>query len=329
MEYNVHCDMEYVRLGRTGMKVSRICIGCWSYGNQADWMLEIDRARPILERAFDLGINFFDTANSYSSGRSEEILGEVFQDRRSDIVLATKVYSEMGGGPNDRGLSRLHIMQQIEGSLRRLRTDHVDLYQIHRWDYDTPIDETLLTLDDLVHQGKVRYIGASSMWAWQLAKALWTSDKLGLARFESMQNHYNLCYREEEVEMIPLCIDQQIALIPYSPLARGFLTGKYKRRETPESVRYESDPLLRERFFRPVDFNIVERVEHMAMEKGVIPAQIALAWHFNKGVTAPIIGATKIEHVEDAVASLKVRLATDDMKYLEEPYQPRRILGHA
>lgn len=189
--------MKYVRLGRTGMKVSRICLGCWSYGNHADWALEIDRARPILEKAFDLGINFFDTANVYSSGRSEEILGEVLEDRRSDLILATKVYLNMGEGPNDRGLSRLHIMQQIEGSLRRLRTDHVDLYQIHRWDYDTPIDETLSTLDDLVHQGKVRYIGASSIWAWQFAKALWTSDKLGLVRFESMQNHYNLCYREE------------------------------------------------------------------------------------------------------------------------------------
>jgi len=320
--------MEYVRLGRTGMKVSRICLGCWSYGNQRDWMLEIDRAMPILEKAFDMGINFFDTANSYSRGRSEEILGEVFEDRRSDVILATKVYGKMGEGPNDRGLSRLHMMRQIEGSLRHLRTDYVDLYQIHRWDYQTPIDETLSTLDDLVHQGKVRYIGASSMWAWQFAKALWASDKLGLVRFESMQNHYNLCYREEEREMIPLCRDQQISLIPYSPLARGFLTGKYKQGETPESIRYKSDPLLRERFFRPEDFDSVERVERIAHEKDVTQAQIALAWHFHKGVTAPIIGATKIEHVEDAVASIDVLLTTDDMKYLEEPYRPRRILGH-
>jgi len=320
--------MEYVRLGRTGMKVSRICLGCWSYGNQRDWMLEIDKARPILEKAFDLGITFFDTANSYSRGRSEEILGEVFEDRRSDIILATKVYFKMGEGPNDRGLSRLHIMQQIEGSLRRLRTDHVDMYQIHRWDYHTPIDETLSTLDDLVHQGKVRYIGASSMWAWQFAKALWTSDKLGLTRFESMQNHYNLCYREEEREMIPLCRDQRVSLIPYSPLARGFLTGKYKRGETPESIRYKSDHLLRERFFRPEDFDVIERVERIAREKDVTPAQIALAWLFQKGVTAPIIGATKVEHVEDAVASLDVRLTMDNMKCLEEHYRPCRILGH-
>lgn len=291
-------------------------------------MLEIDRARPILERAFDLGINFFDTANSYSRGRSEEILGEVFEDRRSDVILATKVYGKMADGPNDRGLSRLHMMRQIDCSLRHLRTDYVDLYQIHRWDYQTPIDETLSTLDDLVHQGKVRYIGASSMWAWQFAKALWASDKLGLQRFESMQNHYNLCYREEEREMIPLCRDQQISLIPYSPLARGFLTGKYKQGETPESIRYKSDPLLRERFFRPEDFDIVKRVERIAHEKDVTQAQIALAWHFHKGVTAPIIGATKVEHVEDAVASIDVRLTADDMKYLEEPYRPRRILGH-
>ena len=320
--------MKYVRLGRTGMKVSRICLGCWSYGNHADWALEIDRARPILEKAFDLGINFFDTANVYSSGRSEEILGEVLEDRRSDLILATKVYLNMGEGPNDRGLSRLHIMQQIEGSLRRLRTDHVDLYQIHRWDYDTPIDETLSTLDDLVHQGKVRYIGASSIWAWQFAKALWTSDKLGLVRFESMQNHYNLCYREEERETIPFCRDQQIAIIPWSPLARGFLTGKYKRGETPKSVRYKSDSGVRERFFRAVDFDIAERVEHIAREKDVTPAQIALAWHFHKGVTAPIVGATKVEHIEDAVASLDVRLTKDDVKRLEEPYRPRRIIGH-
>ena len=291
-------------------------------------MLEIERARPILERAYDLGINFFDTANSYSRGRSEEILGEVFEDYRQDVILATKVYFRMGEGPNDMGLSRLHIMEQIEGSLRRLRTDYVDLYQTHRWDYDTPIDETLSTLDDLVHQGRVRYIGGSSMWAWQFAKALWISDKFGLVRFESMQNHYNLCYREEEREMIPLCRDQQISLIPYSPIARGFLTGKYKRGETPDSVRYKSDPLLRERFFLPQDFDIVERVERIAREKDVTPAQIALAWHFHKGVTAPIIGATKMEHVEDAAASLDVRLTTDDMKLLEEPYRPRRILGH-
>jgi aryl-alcohol dehydrogenase (NADP+) len=319
--------MEYIRFGNTGMKVSRICLGCWSFGDMA-WMVEIDKARQILEKAYDLGINFYDTANEYSRGRSEEILGEVFEDRRPELVIASKVCLEMGEGPNDRGLSRLHIMQQIEGSLRRLRTDHVDLYQTHRWDYDTPIEETLVTLNDLVHQGKVRYIGGSSMWAWQFAKALWTSDRLGLARFESMQNFYNLCYREEEREMIPLCRDQNVAVIPYSPLARGFLTGKYKRDEPPDSARYETDQRLKERFFRSVDFDILDRVKRLADEKDVKPAQIALAWILHKGVTAPVIGATKAEHVEDAIESLEIQLDLDDVKYLEELYRPRRIYAH-
>jgi len=320
--------MEYVRLGRTGMKVSKICLGCWSFGNQSEWMIEIDKAKPIIERALDLGVNFFDTANTYSKGRSEEILGEVLEHRRLDVILASKVYSEMGNGPNDRGLSRLHISRQIDESLRRLRTDNLDLYQIHRWDYSTPIEETLSTLDDLVHAGKTNYIGASSMWAWQMAEALWTSDRLGYVRFESMQNHYNLCYREEEREMIPLCKDKQVSLIPYSPLARGFLTGKYRRGENPENVRYKSESLLRERFFRPEDFNVVERVDELARNKDVTSAQVALAWHLHKGVTAPIIGATKVEHVEEAVASLDVRLTSDDVRYIEEPYQPRAVIGH-
>jgi aryl-alcohol dehydrogenase (NADP+) len=320
--------MEYVRLGRTGMKVSKICLGCWSFGNQSEWMIEIDKAKPIIERALDLGVNFFDTANTYSKGRSEEILGEVLEHRRLDVILASKVYSEMGNGPNDRGLSRLHISRQIDESLRRLRTDNLDLYQIHRWDYSTPIEETLSTLDDLVHAGKTNYIGASSMWAWQMAEALWTSDRLGYVRFESMQNHYNLCYREEEREMIPLCKDKLVSLIPYSPLARGFLTGKYRRGENPENVRYKSESLLRERFFRPEDFNVVERVDELARNKDVTSAQVALAWHFHKGVTAPIIGATKVDHVEEAVASLDVRLTSDDVRYIEEPYQPRAVIGH-
>jgi aryl-alcohol dehydrogenase-like predicted oxidoreductase len=292
-------------------------------------MIEIDKAKPIIERALDLGVNFFDTANTYSNGRSEEILGEVLEHRRLDVILASKVYSEMGNGPNDRGLSRLHISRQIDESLRRLRTDNLDLYQIHRWDYSTPIEETLSTLDDLVHAGKTNYIGASSMWAWQMAEALWTSDRLGYARFESMQNQYNLCYREEEREMIPLCKDKQVSLIPYSPLARGFLTGKYRRGENPENVRYKSESLLRERFFRPEDFNIVERVDELARNKDVTSAQVALAWHFHKGVTAPIIGATKVDHVEEAVASLDVRLTSDDVRYIEEPYQPRAVIGHS
>lgn len=320
--------MEYVSLGKCGLKVSRICLGCWSFGNSAEWMLEIDRARPIIERAIDLGVTFFDTANSYSRGRSEEILGEVIKERRNDLVIATKVWFPMSEKPNDRGLSRRHIMQQVDGSLKRLGVDYVDLYQIHRWDYETPIDETLQALDDLVRVGKTRYIGASSMYAWQFSKALWTADRLGLSRFISMQNHYNLCYREEEREMIPLCRDQGIGLIPWSPIARGFLTGKYMRGKTPDSVRYRSEHFLAERFFKPEDFDVLEEVVRVAKEKGVTPSQIALAWLLHKGVVAPIVGATKVQHIEEAVESLNVRLKEDDIRRLEAPYKPHSVMGH-
>jgi 1-deoxyxylulose-5-phosphate synthase len=303
-----------------------------SFGSSSEWMLEIDRARPIVKRALDLGINFFDTANVYSQGRSEEIVGELLKDVRESIVLATKVRFEVGsGGPNDSGLSRLHIMREVDKSLKRLQTDRIDLYQIHRWDYDTPIEETLRTLDDIVTSGRVRYIGASSMFAWQFAKALFTSDLLGIARFVTMQNHYNLCYREEEREMIPLCMDQKIALIPWSPLARGFLSGTYKRNEEKDhgsSVRYRSDELLSQRFFKPEDFDVLERAEEIAKEKGVSTSQLALSWLLHKGVTAPIIGATKIEHIEEAVASVELKLSADDVKRLEEPYKIHPILGH-
>jgi aryl-alcohol dehydrogenase-like predicted oxidoreductase len=299
-----------------------------SFGNETEWKLESDKARPIVKRALDLGINFYDTANYYSNGRSEEITGELLSEYRDDVVLATKVYFPMGEKPNQQGLSRVHIMRQIDSSLRRLGTDHVDLYQIHRWDYDTPIEETLRTLDDLVHQGKVRYIGASSMWAWQFERALRTSDRLGLERFVSMQNQYNLCYREEEREMIPLCHDQGIGLLPWSPLARGFLSGRYKRGEKPDSKRFKSDELLGERFFRPEDFDVVERLEEVAKEKSVSPAQVAISWLLHKGVTAPIIGATKLEHVEEAVAAIDVKLSEDDMRRLEDPYRPHPVIGH-
>jgi len=320
--------MEYVRLGTSGVKVSRICLGCMSFGNDAGWKLEIDKARPIVKRSLDLGINFYDTANAYSNGRSEEISGELLRDYRQDVVLATKVYFPVSEKPNQQGLSRLHIMKQIDSSLRRLGTEHVDLYQIHRWDYETPIEETLRTLDGLVHLGKVRYIGASSMWAWQFERALWTSDRLGLERFVSMQNHYNLCYREEEREMMPLCHDQGIGLLPWSPLAKGFLSGKYKREEKPNSMRFKSDELLGERFFRPEDFDVVERLEEVAKEKAVSPAQVAVSWLLHKGVTAPIVGPTKLEHVEEAVAAIDVKLSEDDMRRLEEPYRPHRVIGH-
>jgi len=321
-------NMEYVNLGNTGVKVSRICLGCLSFGNPNEWYLGLDEARPLVQRALDLGINFFDTANAYSKGRSEEITGELLKDYRDDVVIATKVYFAMGDGPNDRGLSRVHILRQIERSLKRLQTDYLDLYQIHRWDYDTPIEETLHILDNLVHQGKVRYIGASSMWAWQLSKALWTSDRLGLVRFESMQNHYNLAYREEEREIIPLCQDQRMGLIPWAPLGGGFLTGKYKRGQPVDTPR-SRNTLLGERYFQPEDFDVVERVEDIATDKGVKPAQIALAWQFHKDyITAPIVGVSRIEHIEDAVEALDVKLSPDDIKRLEEPYQPHRIIGH-
>ncbi len=319
--------MEYNRLGSTGLQVSRICLGTMSFGNSEEWMVEIDKAKPIVKRALDLGVNFFDTANVYSDGRSEEIVGELLKDHRDSVVIASKVRLSTGEGPNKEGLSRYHIIDQARKSLKRLKTDKIDLYQTHRWDYSTPIEETLVALNDLVRQGMINYIGASSMYAWQLAKALFTSDRLGVARFISMQNHYNLCYREEEREMIPFCKDQGIALIPWSPLARGFLTGRYKRGGKADTPRYRSDKYFADRFFKPEDFDVVERAEEIAKEKGVTVSQIALAWLLHKGVCAPIIGATKVEHLEDAVSSLEVKLSSDDMKRLEEPYKPHRIIG--
>jgi 1-deoxyxylulose-5-phosphate synthase len=300
-----------------------------SFGNSEGWMIEIDKAKPIVRRAVELGVNFFDTANLYSNGRSEEIVGELLKDHRDDVVIATKVRLKVGEGPNKEGLSRYHVLQQVRKSLKRLQTDRIDLYQIHRWDYSTAIEETLLALNDLVRQGTVGYIGASSMWAWQFAKALFFSDHFGNARFVSMQNHYNLCYREEEREMIPLCRDQGIGLIPWSPLARGFLTGRYKRGKAPSTSRYKTDKYFAERFFRPEDFDVVERAEEVAREKGATTAQIALAWLLHKGVNAPIIGATRVEHIDEAVGALDIQLSDDDMRRLEEPYKTHRILGHS
>jgi 1-deoxyxylulose-5-phosphate synthase len=319
--------MQFTRLGPTGLQVSRICLGTMSFGNSEEWMVEIDKARPIVKRALDLGVNFFDTANVYSNGRSEEIVGDLLKDHRDDVVIATKVRLKVGEGPNTEGLSRYHINGQVRKSLKRLRTDRIDLYQTHRWDYSTSIEETLLALNDTVRQGLVNYIGTSSMFAWQFAQSLATSDRLGIARFVSMQNHYNLCYREEEREMIPLCNEQGIALIPWSPLARGFLTGRYKRGGKVDTPRYRSDKYFADRFFKHEDFDVLERVEEIAKEKGVLVSQIALAWLLHKGVSAPIIGATKAEHLEDAVSSLDVKLSSDDMKRLEEPYKPHRIIG--
>lgn len=320
--------MKYVNLGRAGVKVSRICLGCMSFGNDAAWKVELDQARKLVKKAIDLGIDFFDTANVYSTGRSEEITGECLKGYRDNVVVATKVYFPMGEGPNDSGLSRRHIMQQVKASLKRLQMDYVDLYQIHRWDYSTPIEETMRALDDVVHLGFARYIGASSMFSWQFLKALHTSQQLGLERFVSMQNHYNLLYREEEREMIPLCKEEGIALIPWSPLARGFLAGKYKRGETPNTPRYQSDRYLSERYFTPDDFQVQETVQALAEEKGVAPAQIALAWLLHKDVTAPIIGATKSEHIEEAVAAMEIKLEAEDMVRLEAGYKPHQVIGH-
>jgi aryl-alcohol dehydrogenase (NADP+) len=304
-----------------------------SFGNDNAWKLELNDARPLVEKAIDLGINFFDTANVYSFGRSEEIIGECLKDYREDVIIGTKVRDAMGEEPNDSGLSRSHVMQQVKASLKRLETDHIDLYQIHRWDYGTPIEETMMTLNDIIRQGMARYIGASNTFAWQFLSALHTSEKLGLEKFVSMQNHYNLVYREEEREMIPLCKEAGIAIIPWSPLARGFLTGKYKRGETPKSVRYENERmggrnLLAERYFRPEDFDVLETVTAVAKEKDVSPSQVALAWLLHKQVTAPIIGVTKTQHIEEAVEALEIKLDSNDMKRLEAPYKPHPIIGH-
>ena len=320
--------MEYVNLGRTGVKVSRICLGCMSFGNDAAWKIEVDEARKLVNKAIDLGINFFDTANMYSAGRSEEITGECLRPHRDNVILATKVFFPMGKGPNDSGLSRRHIMQQIRASLKRLQTGWIDLYQIHRWDYNTPIEETMRALNEVVSLGFAHYVGASSMFAWQLLKSLYVSDRLGLERFVSMQNHYNLLYREEEREMNPLCREEGIGLIPWSPLARGFLTGKYTRNETPKSKRYQTDRYLAERYFTTEDFEVLDAVISLAKEKNVTPAQISLAWLLRKGVAAPIIGATKAEHIEEAVKALDVKLDTDDMKRLEAGYKPHPVIGH-
>jgi aryl-alcohol dehydrogenase (NADP+) len=326
--------MEYVKLGPTGLKVSRICLGCMSFGSETNWMVDGEAAKQVLKRAWDLGINFFDTANVYSKGRSEEILGEFLSGSRGDAVIATKVRGEMGQGVNQKGLSRGHIMWQVKESLRRLKTDYIDLYQTHRWDYDTPIEETLSAMTDLIKSGEVRYIGASSMWAWQFAKALYTSDMKGYARFVSMQNLYNLLYREEEREMIPFCRNEGIALIPWSPTAGGFLSGRYfengrlittekdNARVAPGSFGYA-------RYVgRPQNDQIVGRVVEMAKRKEVTPNQVALAWLLHRGVAAPIIGTSNAQHLEEMVVSTTVKISEEEAKYLEEPYLPQPVSGH-
>jgi 1-deoxyxylulose-5-phosphate synthase len=324
--------MEYLKLGKTGLKVSRICLGTLTFGTPRwrDWVLDEENSRPIILRALEMGINFFDTADMYSLGVSEEVVGRALKDfaRREEVVLASKVFFPMGDGVNQRGLSRLHVLNALDSSLKRLGTDYLDLYQIHRWDPETPIEETLDTLHSLVRSGKVRYIGASSMYAWQFAKALYTSDLHGWTRFVTMQNHYNLVYREEEREMMPLCRAEGVAVIPWSPLARGFLTGTRKRGAEVETARSRNDSFADHLYFKEADYQVQDRLMELADRRGLPPAQLALAWLLHKpGVTAPIIGASKISHLEDAVGALEVSLAEDEMNYLEEPYQPHPVLG--
>lgn len=325
--------MQYVRLGTTGLKVSRICLGMMTYGTSQwrDWVLNEDESRPFVKAALDAGINFFDTADMYSLGVSEEVTGRALRDmaQRDRVVIATKVFNPMSDDVNDRGLSRKHIMHAIDNSLRRLGTDYVDLYQIHRWDYTTPIEETMEALHDVVKAGKARYIGASSMYAWQFAKAQHVAERNGWTRFVAMQNHYNLVYREEEREMIPLCLDQGVGLIPWSPLARGFLAGNRRRADHGETTRAKSDDFAHKMYYSDSDFTVVDRVVALAEEHGVAPAQIALAWMLHKpGITAPIIGASKMRHFDDAIAALEISLSDEEMAMLEEPYQPHPVLGH-
>jgi len=326
--------MNYVNLGNTGLKVSRICLGTMTYGSKKwrEWILDENESRPFIQAALDKGINFFDTADMYSAGVSEEVVGKALADfaQRDQVVIATKVHFPMGSGPNDKGLSRKHIMDAIDASLRRLRTDYVDLYQIHRFDPYTPIEETLETLDSLVRSGKVRYLGASSMFAWQFAKMLQTSREHGWHRFVTMQNHYNLIYREEEREMIPLCVSEKIGLIPWSPLARGFLAGnRTKEGRSGETVRAKSDDYAQGLYYEDTDFDVVSKVTEIAKARGVPNAQVALAWLLGKpGVTSPIVGATKMSHLNDAIAAIDIRLSEEEMKALEAPYRPHRVLGH-
>jgi 1-deoxyxylulose-5-phosphate synthase len=326
--------MEYTRFGSTGMKVSRICLGCMSYGGPTErwqWALNEEQSRPFIKQALELGINFFDTANVYSNGGSEVVVGKALRDfaaSRDEVVIASKVFFDMSSAPNQGGLSRKHILSSIDASLKRLGTDYVDLYQIHRWDYNTPIEETLEALNDVVRAGKARYIGASAMFAWQFAKALYTADLHGWARFVSMQPHYNLIYREEEREMLPLCADQKIAVIPYSPVAKGLLTRK-PNPEGNETLRAQTDD-VQKRLYNEEDLAIAQKVYEVAEGRGLPMAQIALAWELSKPVvTAPIIGATKPHHLEDAAASVSVKLTPDEIHQMEDAYRPHPVLGYA
>lgn len=322
--------MEYVRFGSTGMQVSKLCLGCMTYGSPSwhEWVLDEAASRPFIREALDAGINFFDTADIYSKGASEEVLGRTLLKDvpRDDVVIATKVFNPMTDKPNDKGLSRKHILSGIDASLKRLGTDYVDLYIIHRFDENTPVEETLEALDTVVRSGKARYIGASSMYAWQFMKMLGLQKQHGLAQFVSMQNHYNLVYREEEREMLPLCRDMGIAVTPWSPLARGVLAGSLKTK----TLRASTDKLLMERYnHHPEEAVIVDAVEELAKARGVAPAHIALAWvRTRQGITSTIIGASKSHHMADALASMSIELTAEEVAKLEAPYRPRAIVGH-
>jgi 1-deoxyxylulose-5-phosphate synthase len=325
--------MRYTNLGRTGLRVSRVCLGMMSFGNDSDrpWVVDETAAEPIVRAAVDGGITFFDTADTYSHGASEVATGHLVGKllSRDEVVIATKVFMPMTPGENGGGLSRKHILSAIDASLERLGMDYVDLYQIHRWDNRTPIEETMEALHDVVRAGKARYIGASSMFAWQFAKAQHLAERNGWTPFVSMQNHYNLVYREEEREMIPLCLDQGVGVIPWSPLARGVLAGNRSREGKRRTTRSETDQFTDYLYSQPTDFDVVEGVAKAAAERGVPPAQVALAWLLGKpGVTAPIVGATKLGHLTDALAAEELELTDDEVKRLEEPYVPHPVLGH-
>jgi aryl-alcohol dehydrogenase-like predicted oxidoreductase len=326
--------MEYTKLENTGLDVSRVCLGCMGFGDAErgfhKWVLDEENSRPVIQKALDMGINFFDTANVYSSGTSEEFLGRALKDfaNRDEVVIATKVRGKMHDGPNGEGLSRKAILSEVDKSLKRLGTDYVDLYQIHRWDYETPIEETMEALHDVVKAGKARHIGASAMWAWQFQKALHVAEKHGWTRFVSMQDHLNLIYREEEREMLPLCREEKIGVIPYSPLASGRLTRDWSSETT---LRSETDQIAKSKYdaTAETDQRVVKRVAEIAEKHGVLRVHIALAWLLQKKpVTAPIIGATKVAHLEDAVGALSVTLTREEIAYLEEPYVPHPVVGH-
>jgi 1-deoxyxylulose-5-phosphate synthase len=324
--------MDQIRLGSTGLHVSRVCLGMMSYGNDSDrpWALDEAAAEPIIRRAVEGGITFFDTADVYSQGASEVATGRLVGKllSRDEAVIATKVHGQMTPGPNGRGLSRKHVLSAIDASLQRLGMDYVDLYQIHRWDKETPIEETMEALHDVVRAGKARYIGASSMYAWQFARAQHVAERHGWTPFVSMQNHYNLLYREEEREMIPLCIDDGIGVIPWSPLARGLLTGTRTREGERRTTRAQTDG-FQDVLYGAADFDVVDRLNEVADERGLPPAQVALGWLLHKpGVTAPIVGATRLEHLEDALAAADLTLGAEEIARLEEPYVPHPVIGH-